>query len=416
MNTLIFILATLAVALVLALVALEDPGYVLIARAPYEIEISLALALLLLVAAFAGLYLGTRFVMRSLGARRDLAAWKQRHDRERAGRDILAGYARLIEGDFADAERELTLRVSHSETPLLNYLGAAYAAQQQGDYVRRDAWLDAAASGGRRFRDAIALTRARLQFQAGQLAEARHTIEAMREPLRRRAVSQRMEAEVLRSLGDFEALEKRLGYYRRHGAFAPGEIAELEQQVYSRPFLPGASAPDSANALTRAWSSLPEAERHDAELATGYVSRLIESGNERRARDFILSEMHHHWNPELVPLFTSLPGEREETIRQLRVWLEKHPDDARLLYELAHLTRAAGDDEAAQEYYSRAIRNGAGAKAYPELGELLERAGESVEALRCYRRGLEVRAARNRERSALAASGAQSSTANSKES
>jgi HemY protein len=414
-NTLIFVLATFAIALALGLVAMEDPGYVLIARAPYEIEVSLALFVLLLVLAFSALYLGVRFLMRAANARDDLARWNARRHREQAGRDILHGYARLIEGDFEEAERELTIRVAHSDTPLLNHLGAAYAAQQKGDFARRDAYLDAATTSGKRFRDAISLTRARLQYQAGQITEARATLEAMPAALRRRTVVQRMEAEVLRRLEDFSALEKRLPYYRRHGAFAAEELTQLEQDAHGRLLRHEAPMPTNPNELTRAWSSLPESRRHDTANLIAYLEKLKATGQLKQAADLIRNELHHHWNPALVPVFIELKEDRAEQIRQLLVWLERHPDDAQVLYGLAHLKNQAGDDESAQDFYARAIRNGAGEKAYLELGELLERAGETTEALRCYRRGLEVREVRS-TRATQTPARFQSSTANSKES
>ncbi len=409
MNTLIFVLASFAVALALGLIAMDDPGYVLISRVPYEVEVSLALFVLVLVLIFTGLYLLVRFLLRLVTARRDVSRWNERRNRARAGRDILHGYARLIEGDFAEAERELTVRLAHSDTPLLNQLGAAYAAQQQGDFARRDAYLDAAAAGGRRFRDAVSLTRARLQYQAGQVADARATIESMPSALRRRHVVQRMEAEVLRSQEDFKALEKRLPYYRRHDAFSREELGELEQQTYGRVLRLEAPTPENVNELTRAFSSLPESARHEDDKLLAYVAKLVEGGQVKRAADVIRNEQHHHWHAALVPVFAGLDMDAAEKTRQMLVWLERHPEEPLLLYHVAHLKNAAGDAEAAQGFYVKAIRHGAGARAYLELGELLERAGEHAEAMRCYKRGLQVRGNRGEPRP-------QSSTANSKES
>ena len=44
MSFIVYVLITLAAAAALGLLALEDPGYVLISRTPYEIEVSLLLA------------------------------------------------------------------------------------------------------------------------------------------------------------------------------------------------------------------------------------------------------------------------------------------------------------------------------------------------------------------------------------
>ena len=47
----------------------------------------------------------------------------------------------MAEGKWNQAERRLTAHADRAETPLLNYLGAARAAQLQRAYDRRDRYL-----------------------------------------------------------------------------------------------------------------------------------------------------------------------------------------------------------------------------------------------------------------------------------
>lgn len=392
MNALIFLLATLAVACVLGVLALDDPGYVIISRAPHEIEISLALFLLLLVAAFAAAYYALRAVFRALSARRDLARWNRQRNRERSSRDVLQGYARLIEGDWSEAERELTRRLEHSDAPLLNYLGAAYAAHQNADYGRRDRYLDAAWTSDRRFRNAVQLTRIRLQYQAGQLPEARATIESLPASLRKRGVVERMEAEILSGLGDWDTVEKRLPHFRRHKSFSSSEIDDLERRAFERLFAADGQAPDDPGALTAAWSALPKPQRRRPEMIAAYARGLVRARNAKQAGELLKAALNRDWNPELAELFGALDdGGDSARLRQCREWLEKHPRDPALLLTLGRLCARRGESDAARDYYARAIRHGASGQAYLELGSLLERGGELDEATRCYRRGLEAR-------------------------
>jgi HemY protein len=403
-NTIIFVLTTLALALVLGLLAMEDPGYVLLSREPWEIEISLALFVLLLLLLFAALYLLVRMVMRAASAHSDLFEWRQRRERDRAGRDIMQGYARLIEGDWAEAERELTRRLEHSRLPLLNHLGAAYAAQQNGDLERRDAHLDAAA-GSRRYRASVQLTRARLQYLAGQHRQALDTLASLPAPMRRRKVAERMEAEILGALGDRRQLAERLPVWRRHGSFSASELVELESQAYGGRYLADA-ATEGETGLDRAWSSLPAAQRKDPEIIAGYARRLAAAGSGQAAADHLRKVLHHDWHSELVALFAELDiGNPAEQLRQCEVWRERHPEDPVLLLVLARLTRDHGDPARAQTLFADAIRRGAPAEAYLELGRLLERSGDGEEALICYRRGLEAAGSRGSAASSAAPRG-----------
>ena len=393
MNTTIFFLVSLALALSLGLIALDDPGYVLISREPYEIEVSLALLGVILVLVFAVLYLLVRILMRSLKARSDLALWQSERSRRKATQDMLYGYAKLIEGDWAEAERELTHRLQHSDTPLLNYLGAAYASQQKGDYERRDQYLGWARKIDRRYRDAVDLTQARLQYQAGQFEAVRLTLDGMSGGLKRRPLVERMEAELLRQNQDWPALEQRLPRLRKHHAFGDQEILELEHQTYSHVF--DETRQDNQSDLTRTWSSLPKEQRKDPELVHTYVEKLLAKNQHKQAEDTIKLALNQTWSSELLRLYgrVMVINEADRT-RQCLVWLEKHPDDAVLLQMLGQQKAKENELEQAQEYFARAIRHGADHSAYLELGELLEKSGDHADALKCYRRGLQVQKAR----------------------
>ena len=62
MSFIVYVLITLAAAAALGLLALEDPGYVLISRAPYEIEVSLVLAVVLAGIVLFAVYLVLRLL------------------------------------------------------------------------------------------------------------------------------------------------------------------------------------------------------------------------------------------------------------------------------------------------------------------------------------------------------------------
>jgi HemY protein len=394
-NTVIFFLISFAVALTLGLIALEDPGYVLISRQPYEIEVSLALFGVAIVVLFVGLYILVRFILRSFKARRDLAVWQDKRSRVKAVREMQHGYAKLIEGDWAEAERELTQHLSHSDTPLLNLLGAAYAAQQKNDYERRDHYLDQARSSDRKHRDAVDLTRARLQYQAGQFDAVRITLKNMSAALKRRPLVERMEAELLRHDSDWSTLGKRLPLLRKHHAFADPEILELEHQTYSHAFDSATNVEGNSNEITRAWTALPKEQRKDPELTATYVRKLMGADQHKQAEDVIKTALNQHWSGELLKLYAELTNSTDEArLRQCLVWHEKHPEDPDLLQLLGRLKLKLDELEHSQEYFAEAIRQGAGNSAYLELGALLERTGSHADALKCYRRGLEVQTTR----------------------
>ena len=144
MKILLIVIAVLAFGIWFGHASLNDPGLITIAREPYLIEMPLALFVLGSIAAFAVLYLLASYLFSIFRAPKKAAQWNKQRQSKNAQNDTLRGYARLIEGDWNAGEKDLTKRLDHCKTPLLNYLGAAYAAQQQQDYAKRDKYLDLA--------------------------------------------------------------------------------------------------------------------------------------------------------------------------------------------------------------------------------------------------------------------------------
>ena len=144
MSAVLTLLAILFGIVFLGQLAIRDRGYVLISRAPHEVEISLALFFVSLVILVIVIYFTVRFLIRVFFAPRDLGRWRDRRNVLLARKATLDGYARLIEGDWQSAERILTQRLSYSATPLLDCLGAAFAAQQQGNQETRDQYQERA--------------------------------------------------------------------------------------------------------------------------------------------------------------------------------------------------------------------------------------------------------------------------------
>ena len=76
MKLLFFIIVLLFVAAGVTLYAVDNPGYVLIARAPWSIEMSLTLFILLMIAAFFLLYLLLYLLVRLWRIPRDVGRWR----------------------------------------------------------------------------------------------------------------------------------------------------------------------------------------------------------------------------------------------------------------------------------------------------------------------------------------------------
>ena len=383
MTAIVLALIALAAALTLGLLAREDPGYVLISRWPYEIEVSLALFLAGLVLVLAVAYILIRILFRVFRAPRDLHRWQTRRRHDQADRATLTGYARLIEGEWEEAELALNEGLGRGSTPLLQYLGAAYAAQQRGDFEARDRYLSVAREDDPEHLEAIEITRARLLERAGQIDEARGVLEDLHEQgVRHRAV-QRMLLGLMRSQHDWPALEGLLKRDRDLRALPRAELDSLRQEMHAQRL---SQDSDSGSA----WTRLTRRQRKDPVLQAAHARALINSGAGDAAERFLRKCIVRQWDSELVRLYGHAHSQQiEEQLRRAEQWAQRHKDDPDLLMTLVRLYLANKDRQKARDHLLKAVRLGGSREDYLELGLLLESMGESDKALQCYRRGLQ---------------------------
>ena len=91
------------------------------------------------------------------------------------------GLALLIEERWSKAERLLLKGVDQSVEPLMNYLGAAKAAHEQGAFERRDKHIKKAYQVAPQADLAIGITQAELQIAQDQLESAMATLTRLRQ-------------------------------------------------------------------------------------------------------------------------------------------------------------------------------------------------------------------------------------------
>ena len=386
MSFIVYVLITLAAAAALALLALEDPGYVLISRTPYEIEVSLALAVVLAGILLFAVYLVLRLLWAVLRMPRTAGRWRVNRRHALATQATLAGYSRLIEGEWEEAEEILSQRLGYGATPLLSALGAAYAAQQRADYDARDKYLLQARNQEPEHIEAVEITRARLLERAGQLDEARGVLEQLHEQgVRRRAV-QGMLVELLQRQQDWPALESLFKDLKRSRILPEGEMKILNRDLQVR-LLTSDARPDAG---AQVWSRLSRQERRDPVLTAVHVRSLIDAGNMKQAEKILRKAINRNWDGDLVRLYGHIRYEPiDALLKQAENWRVTHADDPDLLITLARFQLELKARDKALLLLVEAARIGVSGETYMELGLLLESMGESAKALQCYRRGLQ---------------------------
>lgn len=362
---------------------LQDTGYVLISLRSYVIEMSVPVLVLLLAAAYALV----RALLRIWRAPRRLGAALAERRHRRAGAKLTRALIHLTEGDWRRGERLLTQASSGTDTPLVNYLIAARAAQLQGSRERRDEWLALARRSTPGAESAVLLAQAELQIEAGEHEAARAALERMRREQPDHPVALALLARTCRALGDRAALVEllpKLGGAR----LAAGELDALAALALEH----GYAEPDlTRERIDTLWAALPAGARKRPALIRLRALALDSIRHGGDAESELRAALRRHWAAELVRTYGEVTGaDPARQLRQAEKWLETHAEDATLLFTAARLSIANELWGKARSYYESGLALAPEAAAYARYGELLEQLGRPDEAAQAFQSGLRL--------------------------
>ena len=390
MKTLIFIIVLLFTAGLVAFYAMDNPGYVLISRPPWSIEMTLTVFIPLMIAGFFLFYLLLFMIVRLWRIPRDVGRWRGKRQAREAHASLIQGLTNLAEGNWVEAETQLLAGMRHGGTPLLNYLGAAMACEGQGNSEKRDEYLALAHKNAPQHDLAIGMTQAWLQHEARQMEQSLATLNELRAEAPKHRQVLKLLAQVHLELRDWTGLINLIPDLRQNYAMTTKEIDELELRAH-RELLKLSIPSGRPGVLDKAWNAVPKALRRHPSMIAIYARQLIQQNEMAQAESVLRAAIEDNWDSALVELYGQAQGTNPaDQLEIAEGWLASHRDDPKLLLTLARLAARSNQDSKARGYYETCLSLHGPADAYRELGSLLEKLGEKDKALNYYRRGLEM--------------------------
>lgn len=387
-KTLLTLLVLLLGGLLLALVISRDPGHALLSYGDWSLETSLALLLGVIVAGYFVVNLLVRLVRGTIHLPRNLRERRERRSVSKARQELTQGLLELAEGHWAEAEKHLNKHVEHCETPLLNYLASARAAQHQGAHDRRDRYLRQAFEAMPSAEIAIGLTQAELQMGHQQNEQALATLNRLRSLSPQHAQVIKMLATVLERMQDWPALVGLLAQLRANKIFDEERLQAIERKAISGRLQQLGQEGDEAT-LSAFWNQLKKVYREDEVLLTRYIQQLA-AHNGEAAEKTIRQRLGKHWNEELARLYGHLPHPSPgHALATAEGWLKEHPHSPMLLLTLGRLSAEQELWGKARQYLEASLGYRNSTETHGELALLLERMNEFEAARKHYRQGLE---------------------------
>lgn len=381
----IFYFLLMCVAIILAAIINaafgEDAGYVKMVWGGRVLQTSFIGLLLMLCV----LYFTIRALAHIIRSPSKLKHAVQDQNKKRAQKRLTQGMIDVSEGNFAKAEKELTKSVKNSDTPLLNYLNAARAAQAQGKSEKRDQWLLKAYQSNPEAEKAVLLTQAELQLESGELEQSLATLQTLEEISPGHRQSLRLQAKLYERLSDWQKLRELMPKLQKFKAYSKQELDEIAVRANAALL----DAADTADTLALAWKDLDKVSKESPELISSYAQGLLDTQQTTAAEKVVVSALKKHWHDDLLDAYAKLETvEVKKRLAQVEKWLKKRGESAKLLQVAAQLSMQDELWGKARSYLESSIKLDPSAQSYSLYGDLLATIGDAHAAAEAYKKGL----------------------------
>ncbi|MCV3284975.1 heme biosynthesis HemY N-terminal domain-containing protein [Aeromonas veronii] len=384
MIRIIILVAVMVAGLIFGPQASGNKGYVLIALGNYTIESSVTSAVILAVLFYGALLIVEWLLGRVFGLRRKTLGWYGSRRRRKANQQTVAATLAMAEGHYSQAEKLLIKGASNSDTPLLNYLSAAKAAQARGDDARRDQYLQKAQEENPKAELALTLTQTQLQIEQGQYDTALAMLESVyalnpRHPM---VLDQLRQVHLARQ--DWSALCDLIPTLHKVGKLTPKQEEDLLQQAWSGRLQQAAGSLETLKAV---WQDLPRKLRLEPELLACYGDLLRQLGADGEAATLWQEALRKQPMPQLL---ARLPKLKLDSYQPLLALLQKQQGQPEVDTALAQLYLLAGQLDDAQKLLEQEVERAPSAAAYHALGQLMDKRRLTNKANEYYRQALEL--------------------------
>ncbi|ADW75837.1 MULTISPECIES: protoheme IX biogenesis protein HemY [Rahnella] len=363
-------------------------GYVLIQTDNYNIETSVTGLVIMLIVLIVVLFLIEWILRRVLRTGARTRGWFAGRKSSKARKQTHAAMLKLAEGDHRQMEKLLARNADHAEQPVVNYLLAAEAAQQRGDDIRTNQYLERAAEIADIDQMPVDITRVRIQLARGEVHAARHGVDRLLGQSPRHPEVLRLAEQAYLLTGAYGSLLEILPSMAKADIHTDDEIRVLQEQAYIG-MMNQLMAEEGSEGLKRWWKDQSRKTRHEVALQVAMATHLIECNDQDLAQEVILDGLKRQYDDRLVALMPKLrsgnPEQLEKTLRQL---IKQNGTTPLLSSTLGQLLMKHGEWQQASEAFREALKQRPDAYDYAWLADALDKLHKPAEAAEMRREGL----------------------------
>jgi len=364
----------------------KDPGYILIEMNHWTIETTVWIAIFALILLFFIMHICIQLwhkISRTPGAFNE---WNSKRLAQKAQAITRKGLIEYSEGYWLKAKNHLIQALPNTDTPLLNYLTAARAAQKMGDSQLRDNYLREAQQSMPEAKIAVELTQAQLQLANHQWEQALATLRHLQDMAPRHPYVLKLLMQLYQEVRDWPQLITLLPDLKKYHVIDQQQFEALEHNAYLQAIIDMAKQ-NQPEALTTLFNSMPRKLTSDPDIVSEYIRFLFKKEDYATAKDLLRRCLRKEFNPQLIELYASLPCD-ENQLLFAETLLKKNPHSAALYLCLGQLCIKQQLWGKAKNYLEKSIEITPSPLAYVKLGSLFEKLGDTTLACKNYKKGL----------------------------
>lgn len=380
----VFFVLLLAVALGIQLS--RDPGYLLIALNHWTIETTLWVAVIILLGAFFLLHSLLFALVKLSNIPNAFRQWRAKRRALKAQATTRQGLIEFSEGYWSQAQNHLIKALPDVDSPLLNYLTAARAAQEMGNNERRDDYLRQAQQSMPDAKIAVELTQAQLQLANHQWEQALATLRHLQDLAPNHPYVLKLLMQLYKEVKDWPQLINLLPNLKRNDVISKEAFIRLQQQTYLEAVYDLAKQ-EQSEGLEKMIASLPKPLINNPQIMAIYARFLLEHGANQLAQDILQRCLRKQYDDELIALYGLVKGDGKQ-LAFAESLLRKYPDSAQLTLCLGRLSKNCQLWGKAKSYFETSLKLHRSPETYAELGSLHEQLNDQTAACSAYRQGL----------------------------
>jgi len=368
----------------------DDAGLVTVVFSGWAVQANSIFFIVSIVTFFLLLHFLLRLISHLWNMPGQIGSWKKDRHQRLSEKYLSRGLMALVEGDWNKAEVSLTKGAPHSQSPLVNYLAAARAAQQLGAVERRDSYLMQAYKDDPDAGVAIGLVQAELQIKQQQTEQALATLKHLHDQKPKQDQVKKMLLHTYAELRDWDAMLELLPKIERAGILPREQIQAKQLEAYGG-LLKQVGMDADKEKLNNAWLNIPRKLRSELHLIEVYTEEKLKLADASDCESLIHKALTKQWDIALLGLYGLVEG--KDIVRQLKFaegFLPSHAREAVLLLTLGRLSVKNKLWGKARNYLEESIDIDPFPEAYRALAAVLDELGEHGAAAVQYQKGLEL--------------------------